>query len=160
MGQYSWTGNGDGQSWSDPKNWDDVSGGVNPSKSVPGGGDLVIIGSATLNEGGKAAQLVAGGLSLDGADVAAVDVLVNGSLSLADGAAVDATDSTFVAGLSETGDRDLWRGLRQLTSALINLFSRSQADIAAIVWGHSKDFTKNLHSKKLRVCILRNNYYK
>ena len=49
--QYSWTGSGDGTSWSDPNNWADATTGTNPATSAPVSSSDVTIASATTITG-------------------------------------------------------------------------------------------------------------
>jgi hypothetical protein len=75
----NWTGLGDGSSWSDPANWD--------TDAAPTSADTVCIAAgatATIDS-----QVTVAGLVLDGGTVDAASPLETGTLSAADGSAVD-----------------------------------------------------------------------
>ena len=89
---YSWTGNGDGASWSDPNNWKDTTTSDNPATKAPGSGDEVFLANAALSSGGAAADLTTtGSVGLNGADITAAlidnggDVTINGGTLESDG---------------------------------------------------------------------------
>ncbi len=90
--QFTWTGAGDGQSWSDPNNWNDVTASQDPATTAPGSGDAVEFDiDATLTGGGECDTLDAEAtLTVDGASIS--------------------TTSSMSIGLSGTGEMDIDSG--------------------------------------------------
>jgi T5SS/PEP-CTERM-associated repeat protein/autotransporter passenger strand-loop-strand repeat protein len=56
MAAFTWTGAGDGLSWSDPMNWANSTTGESPASSPPGSGDDVTISSAATVDGDSSAE--------------------------------------------------------------------------------------------------------